>query len=282
MKLFKPKNTRSDITVLPIAPGTLVLGAGMLLAFLLLLIFLNIAGMISLPGWVERILGTAQPDTGVGDRFSKEFLSSISGNEPDLPPEFSYIETDEAALKALLLAAVPADSYYQNATILRVGSGNSRVTQQIFRIVYGDKEHAEIITNGLLTKMLTANGDTVYITEGAASRHFFKTPDAPFTSDSELGIPSLSRMQRMLAAADEGKYEVALSATKNLTSIRVAFTDTASDTREVYEVIPDVGLIFAASSYLPGADEPYYMFTTDSLLHDLTGFDDTIFEIPNP
>lgn len=282
MKLFKPKNARSDITVLPILPGTLLLAAILLLAFLILLVSLNISGMISLPGWIERILGTAQPDTGVGDRFSKEFLASLSGQEPEISPEFSYMETDEATLTAMLLSAVPAESYYQNATVIRVGSEKERVTQQIIRIVSGDKEHAEVISGGLLTKTLTANKDTIYITEGAASRRFPRSANPLFTSDSELGIPSLARMQRMLSEAKEGKYEVSLSAAKKLTSVRVAFTDTVSGTREVFEVIPDVGLIFSASSYLPGDEDPYYIFTTDSLLTDVAGYDDAIFAIPNP
>jgi hypothetical protein len=46
--------------------------------------------------------------------------------------------------------------------------------------------------------------------------------------------------------------------------------------------MPDNGLVIAATSYLPGADMPYYVMSTESLLTDITGFDESIFDMPTP
>ncbi len=280
MKRFKPKNTRSDITVLPILPGTVLLSIVMVVAFLILLVSLNVAGLVSLPGWIEGILGTKEPDGDEADRFSTEFLASLKGEEEGFQTPI-YMETDGESLKAILLAAKPATAYYQSCTITRIGDGETRMTQQIFRIVFEAREHAEIISGGRLTKALTADATTLYIVEDGQGRHFERKADSLFTTDSELGLPSLARMQRMLADAEEGKYEAVFATAKNTGCIKVSFTDTASGTREVFEVIPDSGLIVAAASYLPGKDTPYYTLTTESLLYDITGFDDAIFDMPH-
>ena len=89
-------------------------------------------------------------------------------------------------------------------------------------------------------------------------------------------------MQAMIAEADEGKYTLQLETVSSSPCIRVIFTDAVSGVRETYDVMPDRGLIIAASSCLPGSEMPYYQMTTTSILTDLSGLDDSTFEIPNP
>lgn len=280
MKTTKQKNTRADITVLPIVPGIAVLSAVMLLSFLVLLIALNLGGMISLPGWIERIIGTAPDEVSEEDRFSREFLSALTGTEQAIGGELVYMETDGESLLPLLLSAKTIPSFYQTCTVTR-SSGEEALTQQLFRIVSGEKEHAEIVSRGYLAKSVTADGTSIAVTEGANTRTFSRSGSDIFTTESELGLPSLTRMQRMIAEAEEGKYTLQLSSTKDTLCIRAEFTDTASGVREVFEVVPDCGIIFTAASYLPGEDTPYYTLTTESLLIDITGFNESIFEMPN-
>ncbi len=280
MKQNKNKSARSDITVLPIGPGIAVLSAVMLAAFCILMIVLNLGGMISLPGWIERLLGTARDEVSEEDLFSREFLSALSGEEQAITGELVYIETDTESLLPLLLTAKPIHAFYQNCTVTR-RAGSESLTLQLFRIVSGDREHAEIVSGGFLSKAITADASSIAVTEGANTR-LFPRDSAVFTTESELGLPSLPRMQKMLAEAEAGKYTLQLTSTKDTLCIRAEFTDTASGVREVFEIVPDCGIIFTAASYLPGEETPYYVMTTDSLLTDITGFNESIFEMPNP
>jgi hypothetical protein len=88
-------------------------------------------------------------------------------------------------------------------------------------------------------------------------------------------------MQAMIGAAEEGKYDLSLETILNTPCIRASFTDTVSGVRETFDVIPDYGIIVAAYSYLPDATSPYYMMQTSSVLTDISGFDESIFSIPN-
>ncbi len=280
MKTTKNKNTRSDITVLPIAPGIAVLSAVMLAAFFILLIALNVGGMISLPGWIERIIGTAQNEVSEEDRFSREFLSALTGTEQTITGDLVYMETDTDSLLSLLLSAETVPSFYQNCTVTRT-TDTGTLTQQLFRIVSGEREHAEIVSRGYLSKSVTADAASIAVTEGANTRLFPRNGSAVFTPESELGLPSLARMQRMIAEAEAGKYTLQLTSTRDTLCIRAEFTDTISGIREVFEVVPDCGIIFTAASYLPDAETSYYTLTTESLLIDIIGFDESIFQMPN-
>ena len=53
-----------------------------------------------------------------------------------------------------------------------------------------------------------------------------------------------------------------------------------SGVREIFDVMPDYGIIVTASSYLPEGTSPYYMMQTNSILTDISGFNESIFEIP--
>ncbi len=281
MKRKKQDAAKADITTLPIVPGTIILSAVMLIAFALLFVVLNVHQMIDLPLWIERIIGTAPEEVDESDSFSQAFLDSLKGSSQPVQEEMLYLKSDNDTLLSLLLNTEPTDSFYQSCTLVRTASDGKTVTQQIFRIVTEDREHTEILANGHLLKTITASADSILITERGSTRTFKRT-DTAFTPESELGLPSFSRMHAMLRQAENGKYTLSLSATNGASCIRAEFTDTVSGTREIYEVLPDCGLIFAAESYLPGQSTPYYVLTTNSLLSDITGFDESIFDIPIP
>lgn len=281
MKRTSNNEKRSDITVLPIVPGTLILSGAMLLAFLILLIALNLNGMVDLPNWIERIIGTAENVSDDGDSFGESFLSSLDGTQQPIDPSPVFIQTDSETLLKTLLETVPVQSYYQSCTLTRTNAEGASLTRQIFRLVSGEKEYTEILFGGQLERAVTLNDTLVRITDQSASRVFPRTKDSEFTAESEIGFPSLTRMMQMIAAAAEGAYTLALSAQANTSCIRAEFTDTLSGTREIFDILPDLGVIFAAQSYLPGEDTPYYALTTTSLLTDVTGFDSSVFDIPN-
>ena len=152
---------------------------------------------------------------------------------------------------------------------------------QVYYLVDGARIHAESFTSSTLPKQLTADADTFYIREGAASRQFSRSGSTTFTPEGEMGLPSLARMQSMIGAAESGKYTLSLETVLNTPCIRASFTDTVSGVRETFDVIPDYGIIVAAYSYLPDASAPYYMMQTSSVLTDISGFDESIFSIPN-
>ncbi len=281
MKQKKQDAAKADITTLSIVPGTILLSAVMLIAFVILFVVLNVNQMIDLPLWIERIIGTAPEEISEGDSFSQAFLDSLQGSSQPVQGDLVYMETDNETLLSLLMNAATTDAFYQSCTLKRIDSGGETVTQQIFRIVSDGKEHTEILANGQLAKTVTANADFIHVYELGASRRF-RRDNTVFTTESELGLPSISRMHTMLLQAESGKYTLSLSAANGTTCIRAEFTDSISGIREIYEILPDCGLIFAAESYLPGESTPYYVLTTDSLLSQVTGFDESIFDIPTP
>lgn len=281
MKENKQVQKKTDIATLPIVPGTIILSAVMLLAFLILLVILNVNQMIDLPLWAERIIGTAPEDADEGDSFSQAFLDSLKGKSQPVQGDLVYMETDTETLLKLLLNATPTRAFYQSCVVTRADEGGKTVKQQIFRVVSAEQEHTEVLVSGRLAKTVSANAEAITIMEQGKTRTF-RRENTVFTPESELGLPSFERMLTMLNEAESGKYTLTLSAAKGATCIRAEFTDTLSGTREIYEVLPDCALIFAAESYLPGEDTPYYLMITDSLFTDITDFDESIFNTPSP
>ncbi len=281
MKWIKTKQKRSDITVLPIIPGTLILSGAMLLAFLILLVILNLNGMVDLPRFVERILGTAENVQNDGDTFGEAFLDSLSGVSQNMDENPIFVEANSEKLAKMLRETKPAASYYQSCILTRTGVDGKETTRQLFRLVSNGREYTEILFLGQLERAVTMNETAIRITEQNQSRIFARTEDSLFTAEGEIGFPSLARMFSLLDAAQEGAFTLSLSAPENTSCIRAEFTDTLSGTREVYDILPDLGVIFAAQSYLPGSDTPYYSLKTTSLLTEISGFDTAIFDIPN-
>ncbi len=282
MKWIKSKEKRSDITVLPILPGTLILCATMLIAFLILLVVLNLNGMIDLPQWAERLIGTAEDLHDEDDSFGDAFLESLSGTQQNVDNTSLFSETDKETLLSLLQNAPTVRSYYQTCTLERINTSGRPLARQVFRLVSDGREHIEVLFRGQLEKSVTINDTAVAITTQGGSRVFDRSSDSVFFAESEVGFPSYDRMLEMLAQAEQDLYTLTLSASQNMSCIRAEFTDKLSGTREVFDILPDCRIIIAASSYLPNADSPYYVLTTTSLLTDATGFDESVFDISNP
>ena len=283
MKKQKDKN-RAEITTLPILPGTLLICGTFLAGFLILVAALYYSGVVSLPPVLENLLhgGRGQDPESV---FQEQFLASLEGNAPALDEaDVRLLDLSPGELKTLLLACEPAQSSYQLADVIRTSGASVFSKTEVLCITSGARTHVEVWSSTrTVEKLVIANETEMYIREGADARHFSRTGEwASFTPQGEAGLPSLARMQRMIAEADEGKYELSLTTVLSSPCIRASFTDTLSGTREVFEVMPDTGLILNAASYLPGDETPYYQMQTTSVLLNLSRLDETIFDIPNP
>ena len=278
----KPKDTQRTITTLPIVPGTLVLFGCTLAFFLAIFIAMAFADMITVPGFLAPLFGQSDK-SAEDDGFSEDFLASLSGNTPDLhSSDEKLLDMSADSLKDLLLASKPADSYYQCMDVTWTDGASVFNKFQVYFVVSGERIHAEIYPVGAPPKIMNCSSTQFWISEAGASRLFSRSESSSLTPEGECGIPSLSRMQAMIAEADEGKYTLQLETVSSSPCIRVIFTDAVSGVRETYDVMPDRGLIIAASSCLPGSEMPYYQMTTTSILTDLSGLDDSTFEIPNP
>ena len=282
MKKKEPRKTHSEITTLSILPGTIVLGSCLLLASLILVFLFYRGGMITLPPQLERIFSKAEPDTH-SDGFSDAFLSSLNGNTPILDSQDERImDLSPEALLSLLLASTPAESLYQEVSITWVNGNDIFTTATVRCFTEGTRAHAEVLVSGRITKYITCNEEQFFIQENGENRYFRRSSSSDFSIMSEVGLPSLSRMQALISEAENGKYTLSLEISMDSPCIRATFTDTISGIYEIYEVMPDCGVILSAYSYLPDAQSPYYLMTTTTVMTDITGFDTAIFDIPEP
>ncbi len=278
----KPTVSQRTITTLPIMPGTLIVCGCTLAFFLAVFSVMAFAGMITVPDFLAPLFGQAS-GSAEDDGFAENFLASLSGNAPDLnTADEKLLDLSEDSLKDLLLASRPADSYYQCMDVTWTDGASVFNKSQVYFIVSGDRIHAEIYPVGGIPKYMNCSSTQFWIREAGESRLFSRSDSSSFTPEGECGIPSLTRMQAMIAEAEEGKYALQLETVMHSPCIRVSFTDAVSGVMETFDVMPDRGLIIAASSCLPGSEMPYYQMTTTAILTDLSGLDDTTFEIPNP
>ena len=278
----KPTESQHTITTLPILPGTLLLCGCTLAVFLAVFCAMAFAGMITLPDFLEGFFGQGSGSED-DDGFAQDFLASLSGSAPDLQTaDERLLDLSADSLKELLLASRPSDSYYHCMDITWTDGASVFNKSQVYFIVSEERVYAEIYPLGGTPKYMICDDTQFWIREGNESRLFSRSDDSALTPEGECGIPSLSRMQAMIAASEKGQYTLQLETVQNSPCIRVSFTDTTSGVQEVYDVMPDRGLIVAASSSLPGKEMPYYQVITTAILTDLSGLDASVFEIPNP
>lgn len=271
---------RTDVTTLPILPGTILITVGVLAAFFVLMAVLYSAQILTPPAFLQGVF-TPDDDLAPDDGFSAEFISSLTGHSPLTDPaDEKLLDLSPESLRDLLLRVTPVDAYYHSVTVTWAGDGDQFTVAQVYCLVSGDRLHGELYTERSTPKQLTINKDTVYIREGANARHFQTGEGYTFHPEGELGLPSLTRMQKMIAEAEAGKYTLTLETMLDSPCIRAVFTDALSGVREVFDVMPDYGIIVTAASYLPEETSPYYMMQTNSILTDLSVFNESIFEIP--
>jgi len=282
MKKSEKEHQHSSITTLSIIPGTIVLFCCVLILFFIAVIAMYRAGMIELPDFMERILSAGDADEGE-DRFSEDFLASVQGSAPDLThgnEEFRTLSFD--SLKDLLLQSVPAESVYLVMDAVWMDPHSGFREKQIYYIRSGDKVHAEIYIIGEEPKHVISSAEQFFIREGNDSRVFPRKGEyAAFTPENEVGIPTLQHVQDMIRQAEEGSYVLKMEAVSNSPCIRASFTDPLTGTEEIYDVMPDLGLVLAASAVFPKTGQQHYRMTVYSVLTDLTGLDKSLFDIPN-
>ena len=271
---------RSDVTTLPIIPGTILIAAGILAAFLVMMAVLYSTQVLTPPAFLEGIFSREDGNTP-DDGFSDAFISSLTGHAPlNDPSSEKFLDMSAETLRDLILNVTPPEKYYYSATVTWADGGERLTVAQVYYLVSGDKLHGEIYTATTTPKRLTAHADTFYIRENSTSRIFQRSEDSSFTPEGELGLPSLSRMQKMISEAADGKYTLTVESVQDSPCIRATFTDTISGVKEIFDVMPDYGIIVNAASYLPDRQSPYYSMQTSSILTDISGFDEAIFEIP--
>lgn len=273
------KKSAHNITSLPILPGTLFLCACTLLAFLGIFALLIWGGIAEMPEFITSFF--YRNDNS--DTFSEEFLAALSGNAPELDQADERLLTlSSESLLEVLLACEPLDNYYHRVDLTWTDGKGVFHRTEAYYIVSENRFIAEIYPNARSPKTVISNGTDVYFREGNSARILSRTDATDFSLESEIGIPTFSRMREMLEAAEEGAYTLSVETVQNSPCIRVTFTDTVSNISEIYDILPDYGLIVAAYSRLPGTDFVYYQMTTTTILTDLSGLDDSTFDIPNP
>jgi hypothetical protein len=281
MKKNSRENSHSGITNLPILPGTLVLCGCTMLLFIGIMIAVYSSGMSPLPDFLEGILGKGD-DVQEDDGFASDFLASLSGNAPELDQaDEKLLDLSPEALLDVLLRSAPAGNYYHQMNVLHT-DGIAFHTTHVTYIVSEGRVYIRTQSTSGTDREIICLPDRVCISEAGSSRVIQRTEADTFTPEGEAGIPSFTHMQKMLAEAQEGKYLLTTEISEDSPCIRVQFTDAITGVTEVYDVLPDLGIVFGASSTLEGRAVTYYQMTTVSLLTDLTGLDESIFEIATP
>lgn len=281
MKKNSRETSRSAITTLPILPGTLVLCGCTLLLFIGILIAVYASGMSPLPDFLEGIFGKGD-DVQEDDGFASDFLASLSGNAPKLDQaDEKLLDLSPEALLDVLLRSVPAENYYHQMNVLHT-DGVAFHTTHVTYIVSEGRVYIRTQSASGTNREILCLPDRIRISEAGSSRVIPRTQEDTFIPEGEAGIPSFTRLQEMLSQAQEGKYLLTVEVTEDSPCIRVQFTEEVSGVTEVYDVLPDLGIIFSASSSLAGRDATYYQMSTVSLLTDLTGLDESMFEITTP
>ena len=277
------KNTqseRTDVNTLPILPGTILITVGVLITFLCMMAVLYSTEILTPPAFLKGLFSQGAEDTP-DDGFADQFLASLTGHSPlSDPTDEKLLNLTPDALRKIILDTTPVEEYYHSAIITWTDQNGRFTAAQVFYLVSGDRLYGEIDYLEGMRKQLIADADTLYIREGLSSRRFSRNAESSFTPEGELGLPSLERMQRMIAEAEEGKYGLTMETIMDSPCIRATFTDTVSGVREVFDVMPDYGIIVSASSYMPDGESPYYLMQTNTILTDISGFEESIFEIP--
>ena len=278
MKKTQNITHRDGITRLPILPGTLVLCGCTLLIFLALMLAMYHSGMVPVPEFLSGLFAADRTEDG-SDSFPADFLASVSGNAPALDQADEKLLTlSDDSLREILLACQPYPSYYQVFDVTWTDGSAVFRRAQIYFIVSGEHVHAEIFPNDNMPRYFICDAEKIYLSENSVGRILSR---GDFSPEEDAGIPSLARVQQMIAEADEGKYNLSLESIDTSPCIRVTLEDPLTGVAESYDILPDYGLIISAACSLPGMEMQHYQLTTTALLTDLTGLSESTFDIPN-
>lgn len=277
---MKKKNNakRDDITTLPLLPGTLILVGTLFVLFLILSLVLHHYDILHFPEFLETWIASYRQEPEE-ITFAESFFASLDGKTPaENAGENLYLTMSDENLKEILLAGKMPESLYWKATVAWM-HGDDYVSANVHYIVQGDRVYAYAQSAQTISRLLICDTETVYIQENGQGRTFPRTDD--FSPLSELGLPSLAHMQKQLANAEDGSYTLTLGETLQSTCIQIRYTDPVTQMTDMWEVLPDCGVVVSVSSTLPNMQTPYYAVFTTSLMTDLQGLDTSIFDIPN-
>lgn len=276
----KNPNAR-EVTSLPLLKGTVVLLAILLFFLALLFAVLYRAELVTLPEPLQKLLpgDAAREDPSASE---PAFIASLTGiaPEPDGSEE-KLLSLSDSSLTDLIAAARQPESVYQLFNVTWT-AGEAYRTRQIYYVSVGDAERADVYENGRLVKLVISDGGRLYVRDDNGAHVYTGNAAASgrFSVQSEVGLPSLKRIQDAVAAAPAGSVTVRASTWSRSATVTVTYTDPASGTLESCEILPDCGAVVSVHSRAAESELPFYYLSTDTILLTLGDTGSNLFEIP--
>jgi hypothetical protein len=290
--VLKPKRTSA-------VPGVVILALLCVILFLTLVIVLYRNDMISLPAFIENILGDdSVENTPQKNDFASAFLGSAKDAPADKNDRGELFSVDNETLTELMRGTVIPKKYYHELIVSysgAVGSSTTAVTQKVQIYKSGEKYNIKIKSSNGAEKTVISDGVNVLIQNTLRNQMTERTlpisDSYKFSLYNEAGIPDSDHLFDLMkgidAAAEHGEtsasseisgYEISLERTDTRNNVKINFTYNDTQISESYELSLEKGVIFSAQSSLAGA--VYYTVTT--AVFDETGaIDDSLFNIAN-
>ena len=270
-----------EVTSLPLMKGTILILV-LLFIFLAILFFvLYKADLLRLPGFLERLF-PAENTQSSEPEISPAFLSSLSGIPP--APDNSgekLLSLSGSSLEDLLAAAKKPASIYQQFNVTWT-AGDAYRSQQIYYVSVGSAERADVYENGELVKLVISDDGVLYVRDDSGEHRYegAAADGSRFTLQSEVGLPSVAGIQKIIASAEPGSYTLTPSVWSRSSTITVTYTNPVSGTLESCEILPDCGAVVSEYSRYNSDELPFYYLSTDTILLSLGETGPDLFEIP--
>ena len=268
-----------EVTSLPLLKGTILILV-LLFSFLAALFFgLYKADLLRLPGFLERLLPGENTQSNEPE-ISPAFLSSLSGIPP--APDSSgekLLSLSGSSLGDLLAAAKKPSSIYQQFSVTWT-AGDAYRSQQIYYVSVGSAERADVYENGELVKLVISKDGVLYVRDRSGERRYEGPAADGFTLQSEVGLPSLDGIRKIIASAAPRSYTLTSSVWSRSSTVTVTYTNPVSGTLESCEILPDCGAIVSEYSRYSNDELPFYYLSTDTILLSLGETGPDLFEIP--
>ena len=259
------------VKVLPIMPGVIVIAALSAVVFLAAIFVMSRYGIIRLPAFIENIISSRPDETKTESSPWDELLSSLGGKNEITSFSPERADYSSVRLSEILPTMIP-DGYFQLYSLTE----NAARTKEISVMRLGEKCRLTSYTDGEAKLSVVYDGSGAKITDTGGSLTYKKGDAflASFNPESEVGIPSVSRLAGILNDYEndaDGTYSVmydSVSGIFRVTCVRQA------GIREEYDVRADLGVIIACRMYAGEADSPYYDLTTTALLTEVSYLDE--------
>lgn len=265
-------------------PGVILIALVCILTFAFLIVVLYQNDMITLPLFIENLLGGSETEEDPEPNdFNSSFMASIATNEPERKSgEVFSIDRDELS-KIIAETEIPESYHYQLTVTYYYGETKNSQTAEVYK--YKNKYKIECTMADGTVKSVISDGSKIFIQNTKNNQATRKTlgvsEDSGFSLYSETGIPDLSDLFAMLDQADESMsiisdYTIELLRKSNENLVRIEFKYTDTGISEVYDISLEDGVITTAESYI--GDTLYYKMTKISFTENYPT-DESMFEI---